>query len=526
MQTWDLLLRCLHLLRRWWLLVLIAGLTSGATSISLLRTRPLQYVTRSTLMVGNNLLAQRPQENANGVSMTLAAFYAEMARRTPITGRVVEQLKLPFSADVLNEELVSTRVIPQAQLIEITVLDTNPERAAQIANGIAQELIRFSPTAPDKIEEQQRFTQAQLQDLQANIENTERRMQELNAELQKMTSAGEIAEAQQRLRDLTTLKTNDQATYNGLLQSMNESALNSLSVFEAAEPPTRPLPQRTFPSIVLSVLLGLVIGVAAAWILDDMDDTWRRNRRPELIVREPALAYMPTEWTGLLTDAALHLPRGQQCLALRAELLMRLAPAAHMTLMVTSARASLERSRLSSDLARLFARSGQQVLLIDANLGENFLASAFGTSGDAVQTLLREPGRSLSELVFWTDQPDLALLPGNLGDQSAHLVPTLHWPQAVQTVQAAAEMAIFDGPPVLDSADATLLGPHMGGVLLVIDPATERCSETRRALARLHEVGAPVLGVVLLTYQPRSWVQILRRLFTRRSAAEPRPATQ
>jgi hypothetical protein len=35
-----------------------------------------------------------------------------------------------------------------------------------------------------------------------------------------------------------------------------------------------------------------------------------------------------------------------------------------------------------------------------------------------------------------------------------------------------------------------------------------------------------VLGVVLLTYQPRSWVQILRRLFTRRSAAEPRPATQ
>jgi Mrp family chromosome partitioning ATPase len=75
---------------------------------------------------------------------------------------------------------------------------------------------------------------------------------------------------------------------------------------------------------------------------------------------------------------------------------------------------------------------------------------------------------------------------------------------------------------VLDSADATLLGPHMGGVLLVIDPATERCSETRRALARLHEVGAPVLGVVMLTYQPRSWSQLL----TRRNAAEPSPAAQ
>jgi polysaccharide biosynthesis transport protein len=522
MQTWELVTYGWYIFRRWWTLVVFAGVLSGATAWILLQQQPPLYVSHTTLMVGTNLRSPNPRENASGIGMTLAAFYADMAKRTPITGQVVEQLKLPFEADLLNEELVSTRVIPQSQLVEIAVLDTSPERAASIANAIADQLITFSPTAPEKIEAQQRFVQSQLTDLESKIKRTDERLQELTLAIQNMTSAGEIAEAQQRLRELEVLKANDQATYNGLLATLDDSSVNTLSVFEAAEIPTKPLPQRSFPATVLATLLGLSLGLGTGWALESIDAQWRRGRSPVLLLNEPHLATVSTAWSGVLSEAALQLPRGQQCLALRSEILLHLAPTARYTIMVTSVSASHERSRISSDLARIFARSGQRVLLVDANLGEGYLASTFGIEGDAVQTLLRDPQQPIHALAQSTEHPYLELLPGNSGGQSAHLVPALHWPQAVRAIEQTAEITIFDGPPVLDSADATLLAPHMGGIVLVIDPASERVGDTRRAIARLREVHAPLLGVVLLDYERRS----LRQRMARSALGSQQPNVQ
>lgn len=522
MQTWELVTYGWYIFRRWWALVFFAGALSGATAWFLLQQQPALYVTHTTLMVGTNLRSPNPRENASGIGMTLAAFYADMAKRTPITGQVVDQLKLPLNADILNEEMITTRVIPQSQLVEISVLDTSPERAASIADAIAEELIKFSPTAPEKIEAQQRFVQGQLTDLESKIKRTDEQLQELTLAVQNMTSAGEIAEAQQRLRELEVLKANDQATYNGLLATLDDSSVNTLSVFEAAEVPGRPLPQRSFPATVLAMLLGFSLGLGTGWALEALDAQWRRGRSPTLLLNEPHLATVSTAWSGVLTDASMHLPRGRQCLALRSEILLRLAPTSRYTIMVTSVNASHERSRVSSDLARLFARSGQRVLLVDANLGEGYLASTFGIEGDAVQALLRDPEQPMHALAQPTDHPYLELLPGNIGGQSAHLVPALHWPQAVQAIEQAAEVTIFDGPPILDSADATLLAPHMGGIVLVIDPASERVPDTRRALTRLRDVHAPLLGVVLLDYERGS----LRNRMARSAVGSQQPSAQ
>jgi succinoglycan biosynthesis transport protein ExoP len=505
MQPWDLAVYSLHLFRRWWLLVLLTSLISGATVFYLMRSTPAQYVAHMTLMVGTNLRSKSPNEEADRLSMTLAAFYAEMARRTPITGPVVERLKLPFSAEVLNQQLVSARVIPQAQLIELSVLDIDPRRAAHIANAIAEELIDFSPTAPEDLEALRRSIQAQLSDLEDKIRHTEQRIRELNTAIQKMTSAGEIAEAQQRLRELEALKSADQASYGSLLSSQESTAVNTLSVFEPAVPPTTALPRRTMPLVTLGALLGFVIGLAGAWVLETVDNVWSYGRRPELVVGAPAVGPIPTGWgwDRLGIKNWLATVRGQQCLAVRSEVLVQLPPTAHPTLMITSAYTSLERSRLSLDLARLFAYSGQHVLLVDANLGTGYTTVALGGHGDGVQRLLREPKYAVAELIEPTDQPELVLLPSGLDNQHVALVPTLNWSQAIDAIKGySAELTLFDGPPVLGNADAMLLAPRMDGVVLVIDPATERCSDTRQAIERLRAAQAPLVGTVLLTSEP------------------------
>lgn len=518
METWDLLDRGHYVFRRWWWLVVLAGLVSGTTAGYLVHMQPPQYLARTTLMVGNNLRSVAPKDNLSGVSLTLAGFYAEMARRRPITEPVIHQLQLPFSADLLSERMIATRVIPQAQLIELTVLDTNPERAAHIANALAQQLIAYSPTSPEKIESQREFTQTQIEDLASKIKGIDQQIDQLKGSLQSMTSAGEIAEAQQRLRELETIKATDQATYQGLLDRLNDSAINSLAVFEPAEPPATPLPRRLFPIVALAALLGLAIGMAAAWLLETWDDIWSRQRRTDVVVGQPLLATIPTGWSGIVSDSSLATPRGQQCLALRAELLLQLASAERSTIMVTSAYATLERSRLSSDIARLFARSGQQTLLVDANLASDALSAMFQATGAGIQALLRDPDQPVAALLWATEQPELALLPGDAHAPNAQLVPALHWPHAVQAIAEQAEVTIFDGPAVLIGADATLLAPHVTMVLLVIDPAIEGVADTRRALARLSEAGARVVGLVLLDHDRRSRPAMAR-------SAAPQPAT-
>ncbi len=520
MQTADLLQRGLYILRRWWWLVALAGLASGATAGYLIHSQPHQYVARTTLMVGNNLRSPSPKDNISGVSMTLAGFYAEMARRSPITEPVIERLNLPFDAETLSEKMISTRVIPQAQLIEITVLDTNAERAAYIANALAQELIAYSPTSPEKIEDQRQFTQAQIDDLERKINAVDQQIDQLKTSLQSMTSAGEIAEAQQRLRELETIKAMDQGTYQGLLDKLNDSSINSLAVFEPAETPLTPLPRRLFPITALATLLGLALGLVAAWLLEGWDDTWGRGRRTDLVIGQPLLASMPTGWASLISESSLQTPRGRQCLALRAELLLRLGSADRSTIMITSAFDASERSRVSGDLARLFARSGQQTILVDANLANDALADLFKASGAGIQTLLREPDQPVDALLQATDHPELALLPGDVRAPNAQLVPTLHWPRAVHALARQAEIVIFDGPAVLQSADATLLAPHISAIVLVIDPARESCSDTRRAIDRLAGVGANIVGVVMLEHERHTARMAARRAAPQTISAE------
>jgi len=519
MQPWDLAIRVMFLLRRWWILVLISGLSSGATAAYLLKNQPSQYVSTITLMVGNNLRSANPPDGVAGVGMTLAAFYAEMAKRTPITEPVVERLKLPFPAAVLNGGMVSTRVVQQAQLIEISVVDTDPQRAKQIADAVAQELINFSPSAPDKVEATRPFIQAQLKELEAKIKDIEERIRQLNVKIHELSSAGEIADANKRLQEFQAIKATDQASYQALLNTLNESSVNSLEVLEPAQVPTSALPQRKTPAIGLAALLGLIIGFAAAWILDELDDVWRRGRKPEAALGEPTLGSVPVDGYGLSSAASLRTPRGQVCMALRSELLLQLPQAAPPSLIVTSARTTAERSRLAIDLARLFARSGQAVLLVDANLGNSFTSRALGVEGDGLQKVLRDPDHEVAELIQQTDEDKLAVLPGSAEGLDAQLVPALHWPRALHAVSQSAELTIIDGPSVLESADATLLAPHVGGIVLVIDPASESCSDTRRALARLREHDAPLLGIIMLSYPRQSLWRVLRG-----QQYQPRPA--
>ncbi len=69
--------------------------------------------------------------------------------------------------------------------------------------------------------------------------------------------------------------------------------------------------------------------------------------------------------------------------------------------------------------------------------------------------------------------------------------------RVLDILREAADVVLFDAPPVLAITDATLLAARVDGVLLVVDAGATRRDLARRARAQLERVNARLLGVVL-----------------------------
>ena len=187
----------LGIFRRWgWLLALSVLIPALITSVLVAR-QPNFYRAKATLMVGTSLQTPDPDPWQLTIANNLANAYARLAQEGPVTQAVIERLNLDRSPGELASQ-ITTRVYPEAQLLEIQVVDQDPQLAAAIANAIAEELVRRSPVSQEEEQTRQQFIRAQLDDLEARIERLDGEITELQDTLPELTSAAELEEAQRR----------------------------------------------------------------------------------------------------------------------------------------------------------------------------------------------------------------------------------------------------------------------------------------------------------------------------------------
>jgi len=122
------------LLKRWWLIaasVIVAGV-SGYVGM---RVMPRPYRSHTTLMVGQILPGPNPSLSQLYTGQMLAQNCVDLAKREPVLKATLEALKLPWDWQVL-QGMVTARVVPNTQSIEISVEDTNPQRAQMLASEV------------------------------------------------------------------------------------------------------------------------------------------------------------------------------------------------------------------------------------------------------------------------------------------------------------------------------------------------------------------------------------------------------
>jgi receptor protein-tyrosine kinase len=129
--------------RRWWILAIMAvvGIFVGNLASGYV-TR--EYTATTRLFVaatGGNSSSEA--YSGSQFSEQRAESYAQMITSEQLTQRVVDKLKLPMSAEALSSE-VTAAIVPRTVLLDVSATDPSPDRAAAIANSLADAFIQYA----------------------------------------------------------------------------------------------------------------------------------------------------------------------------------------------------------------------------------------------------------------------------------------------------------------------------------------------------------------------------------------------
>jgi capsular exopolysaccharide synthesis family protein len=168
------------------------------------------------------------------------------------------------------------------------------------------------------------------------------------------------------------------------------------------------------------------------------------------------------------------------------------------SLVVTSAAPGDGKSTTTANLAAAFAQQGMRVLAIDCDFRRGRLHNFFGFPKEPGLTNIILGEADFEQAVHSTAVPNLfALTAGANPPNSTELLGSDAVRSILLRATQAYDIVILDSPPVLATADASILGSIADGVLLIIRMGATDRNDGRRALQRLKLVGARVLGTVL-----------------------------
>ncbi len=500
----------LAIMRKWWWLIALCAILAAGASFVVNRSTPPVYQASTTLMVGQIIQDPNPNTQDMSTSERLAQTYAEIARRQPILQATVKALGLDTSWEELRER-VSVNLVRNTQLIEIRVMDTDPQRAKVTADEIARQLILQSPTQQDKEREGHRqFVTAQLADLQAKIEAGQAEI----AELEKSLAVAFNAEQMQNIRAQITALQNQvniwQANYASLLSFLQEGVTNYISVVEPATVPMVPISPRTRTNILMAAMVGIMLGAGFAFLIEYLDDT---IKSPDDIVQ--TLGLSPLGAIGRIDGksygdkliAAIHprSPISEAYRILRTNIQFSAVDRPLETLLISSPNPIEGKSITLANLGVVMAQAGLSAILVDSDLRRPVLHKIFDLPNkEGLTTALLEGEPHLDGHLQATQVENLWILTsGPLPPNPSELLGSQKMKNLIEALKEKADVILFDSPPSLVVTDAAVLARQVDGVLLVTDAGNTRREMARRAKDDLLKVGANVLGAVLNKLSPR-----------------------
>ncbi len=492
--------------RRWWWLPLLLAVASAGCAYWVSSQQQPVYAASARLFINAGQFSSDSVDfNAIRGSQSLAATYQELLTTRDVLQPVIDRLGLPYGVEALQGN-VSARAGRETQIITVWVSDTQPNRAAAIANAIAEQFNAFIAQQAAQLSSKPREAiSTQISDTHRRITEVERQIADLSA------AAPSETEAQARLPALRDRLARLQARSDDLLLTLNEIDLSNaaaqarVTVAERAAPPEKPYAPRVPFFTVLAALAGLLLGAGTMVVLEFLDNTVNADADFPTLIGAPLLAAIGTlpKMDGDRAQLFLRTqPGSSQAEAirlLRTNIEFAAATKEMRSLCLTSPGPGEGKSTVTANLGLALAQAGLSIVIIDADLRRPNQHRIFDVRNDrGLTTLLtRREAPPWESLTVEVDR-QLALIPsGPLPPNPSDLLSLDRFRLLVTEIARTVDIVLIDTPPVLAVSDPLVVATGAEGVILVCQAGRTRIEALRQAVSALQQGSACVVGAVL-----------------------------
>lgn len=295
-----------------------------------------------------------------------------------------------------------------------------------------------------------------------------------------------------------------------------QSQFGYVQIIDYATPGIKPVSPKVHLNLILSVLIGLGLGVMIVFVKEYFD---RTIKTPEQIEKKgfTVLSAIPViEIEAKVDGKQLKKDEGRN---IAAHLITHLSPKSPVaeayrvlrtgiqfakldrkikSVVVASSAPKEGKSTTSSNLAITMAKADLKTVLLDTDLRRPVLHRVFGVK--------REPGLTdylfgraeIDEIFKQTEVENLYLVPcGIVPPNPSELLGSEKMKEFIEYLKSNYDMVIFDTPPLVAVTDALILANQVDGVLLVASAGKTEIDVIDKAREMIHRVGGNIIGVLL-----------------------------
>jgi capsular exopolysaccharide synthesis family protein len=456
------------------------------------------------------------------VNNALVAPKLEEESQVVGSDRVAAEVRETFPSVTLTS--LDVKFTPNSNILVINYTAPTSQEAAAIAGAFADAY------AGQRIEDAQNYWQT-------NIAANETRIEEIDAELVTLDqskaalvtersnlqtgsqpNSALVAEVTSQINDLdadiNTLR-REASTLRSAIGT-DRTAIATLAasppaeVLSSASPPAAPDGVPRALLLIAGGLVGFVLGLVTAFVLERIDTTARDENDVALALGTSVIGGIPALGMGRLrpsqslimfsTGGSARVVAAREAFRrLRSSLLFLNSSNGVSSAVVTSSAPGEGKSLTSANLAIALAQNGSRVVLVSADMRRPTLERMFGMEA-------QRPG--LAEYLSQTSELNADKVPGieNLwlirsGRPPANpseLLNSDRFELLIKELEREdVEYIIVDSPPVLSTADALSAARYVDGVIVVVDAEQTETSDLLQVRADLERSGAKLLGAVL-----------------------------
>jgi len=496
--------------RRWPAVILVAALGGGTAAWVTSRRAPVYEATSSVLL--------QPVRSVSIGAPASPTVASPNETATEIEVMLSQVVRDAVRAEVGHDPEVTIEARGVTSVIDIHSRSTDARVAADdatkfgevyIAQRRSQRVLALQQ-AGDLVQGQVAELDKQLGELQRPLREAEARLNatsdpKARPQLQGARDAvADAISAQRRNLERRRAELDDQLNQVEVARRLDPAG--GVQLVSSAKVPTKPISASPLRNGAIGLGGGLVLGLALAFLLDQLDDRLRRKDELEAIFpsTRPVLGLLPRvarrhHGDGIVTLQSPNSPAAEAYRTLRTNLQFMAIERPIRCIQVTSATSGEGKTTVVTNLAASFAQAGLRVIVLDGDLRRPKVHEAFGLANESGFTSVLLEQCNLAEAVTTLAQePFLAVLTaGPIPPNPSELLNFERARAVLTTLRGNCDILLIDSPPVLPVTDALVVSGHVDATLLVARPKRSTKRQLARAQEQLNQVGAPLVGTVL-----------------------------